>query len=204
MREFLNEYIEKAKNNISNKVPWKERTNVLVGDYAQYMHLPFFAKTQPGDSYYFVPLNVNNFGMANPASQNSEGEICDHLYSHIYKEGMTKRGGNEVASLVMETLKYLGWLNKKENGAGKELVFCFDNCPGQNKNSMVIRLAMYLVECNHFKSVTICFLVRGHTKNLCDRLFNLLKAKYRKDDVFTLVQMIGLMKNKYCTVLEYK
>ena len=202
MREFLNKYVKKARNDVSNGVPWNERTNVLVGDYAQYMHLPFFGKKQPGDSYYFVPMNVNNFGMANPAAYNSRGEVCDHLYAHIYKEGTAKRGGNEVASLVMKTLEYLGWLNKEENGPGKELVLCFDNCPGQNKNKMVIRLAMYLVECNYFTSVTICFLVRGHTKNTCDRLFNLLKAKYRKENVFTFDQMIRLMTNEYCTVLE--
>ena len=147
-------------------------------------------------------MNANNFGMANLAAYNSQDEVCDHLYVHIYKEGMAKRGENEVASLVMKTLKYLGWLNKEENGLGKELVLCFDNCSGKNKNSMVIHLAMYLVECNYFTSVTIYFLVCGHTKNTCDRLFNLLKTKYRKEKIFTFKQMIGLMTNKYCTVLE--
>ena len=140
--------------------------------------------------------------MANPSACNSRGEVFDHLYAHIYKEGTAKREGNGVASLVMKTLKYLGWLNNEENGPGWELVLCFDNCPGQNKNGMVIRLAMYLVECNYFTYITIFFLVCGHTKNMCDKLFNLLKAKYRNENVFTFEQMIGLMMNQYCTVLE--
>ena len=67
---------------------------------------------------------------------------------------------------------------------------------------MVIRLALYLVEMNFFESVIICFLVKGHTKNTCDRLFNKLKEKYRKRNVFTFDQMIALMNNEYCTVLK--
>ena len=202
MRKYLNKYIEIARTHVREKIVWSERTNVLIGDYAQYMYLPHFGEKQPGESYYYVPLNVSNFGMANVAACNSRGDVCDHLYSHVYKEGTARRGGNEVASLVMKTLHHLSWMDLPKNGNGKKYVLCFDNCPGQNKNGMVIRLAMYLVEMNFFESVIICFLVKGHTKNTCDRLFNKLKEKYRKRNVFTFDQMIALMNNEYCTVLK--
>ena len=42
MRMFLNEKIEKARNEVCNKVLWNDQTNVLISDYAQYMQLPFF------------------------------------------------------------------------------------------------------------------------------------------------------------------
>ena len=166
------------------------------------MNLPFFGQKQPGDTYYFVPLNVNIFGFVNVAHCIDTNQIVkDHLYANVYKEGTAKRGGNEVASLVMKSLRHIGFMDKERNGVGGELVLCFDNCPGQNKNGMVIRLAMLLVEMSYFKKVIICFLVRGHTKNSCDRLFNLMKRNYRKRNVFSYNDLMELMKTRQCTVL---
>ena len=96
--------------------------------------------------------------MANIASCNSRGDVCDHLYPHFYKDGTARREGNEVAFLTMKALYHLNWMDFQHNGIGKKLVLYFDNFPGQNKNGMVIRLAMYLVEMNIFESVIIFFL----------------------------------------------
>jgi hypothetical protein len=65
-----------------------------------------------------------------------------------------------------------------------------DNCSGQNKNQMVLRLVPYLVEVGHFSKVNFIFLVVGHTKNPCDRLFNLCKKAYRKSQVFIMDQLV--------------
>ena len=46
------------------------------------------------------------------------------------------------------------------------------NSPGQNKNNTVLKLAMWLKEMHYFKRVRFVFLIVGHTKNACDRLFN--------------------------------
>ena len=202
MRDYLNRKIEKARRDIENEVPWGERVNCCIGDYAQYMNLPFFGRNQPGDTYYFVPLNVNIFGFVNVAHCTDTNQIVkDHLYANVYKEGTAKRGGNEVASLVMKSLRHIGFMDKERNGVGGELVLCFDNCPGQNKNGMVIRLAMLLVEMSYYKKVIICFLVKGHTKKSCDRLFNLMKRNYRKRNVFSYNDLMELMKTRQCTVL---
>jgi hypothetical protein len=48
---------------------------------------------------------------------------------------------------------------------GKKLTVAMDNCGGQNKNTVVLRLAPYLVEMGHFKTVVFTFYVRDHTKN---------------------------------------
>ena len=158
-RQYLNKVIEKARSDIKYSTPWSERVNCCIGDFAQYICLPFFGREQPGDSYYFVPLSVNFFGVANVAHRLTNTAIVkDHLHACVYKEGTAKRGGNEVASLVMMTLKNMGWLDKEV--VGGQLVLAFDNCTGQNKNRMVIRLAMYLVEMCQFKKVVICFLVK--------------------------------------------
>ena len=154
MREYLNKKIEKARSDIEQNINWGDRVNVCIGDYAQYMNLPWFGRNQPGDSYYFVPLNVNIFGFVNVAYRLTNQHIVkDHLYANVYKEGTAKRGGNEVASMIMKNLGGIGWMDKETNGIGGEIVLCFDNCPGQNKNRMVIRLAMFLVELLYFKKV---------------------------------------------------
>ena len=64
-----------------------------------------------------------------------------------------------------------------------------DNCGGQNKNKVVIRFLMWLVEVKIFPVVQIFFLVKGHTKNSADRMFNLLKRGYHRRNIYTYNQM---------------
>ena len=40
-RHYLNKIIDKARSDIENSTPWSERLKCLIGDYAQYMYLPF-------------------------------------------------------------------------------------------------------------------------------------------------------------------
>jgi hypothetical protein len=137
------------------------------------MALPHFGESQPGDTYYYTPLNIYNLGVVDASDEH------DRLYCHIYQEGDGKKGGNNVASLLMKTLG-AGILNiLDDNTKGKELNVVFDNCPGQNKNHHVLWLVPYLVEKGYyFHTVNFIFLVTGHTKNAADRRFNNLKKVY--------------------------
>jgi hypothetical protein len=49
---------------------------------------------------------------------------------------------------------------------------------------------MWLKEMRYFKRVSFVFLIVGHTKNACDRLFNYLKHEYRKKNIFTMDKLI--------------
>jgi hypothetical protein len=60
-----------------------------------------------------------------------------------------------------------GLLNPN-NPPSKKLTFVFDNCSGQNKNGMVLKLVVYLVEMDFFEEVQFVFLIVGHTKNPAD------------------------------------
>jgi hypothetical protein len=85
----------------------------------------------------------------------------DHLYAYVYHEGEGKCGGkNNIASLVLETLRKKGLLNPNN----PPLTFVFDNCLGQNKNGMVLKLVVYLVEMGYFEEVQCMFLIVGHYK----------------------------------------
>jgi hypothetical protein len=78
----------------------------------------------------------------------------------------------------------------------KRLNVLMENCPGQNKNNFVLRLAPYLREKEYFVEVNFIFLVVGHTKNVADRLFNTLKRLYRKQNVFTMGMLLEAMKHE--------
>eukprot|EP00978_Attheya_sp_CCMP212_P034526 scaffold144943_cov28-Attheya_sp.AAC.1 len=71
------------------------------------MQMPWFGANQPGETYYYPPLNVYNLGVVDPAHSDKPGdgetEPKDRLYSHVYDEGLGKRGGSNVASLIMKT-----------------------------------------------------------------------------------------------------
>ncbi len=95
------------------------------------------------------------------------------MHIHMYTDAVGKKGANNVASLIMKTLRLLNLL--KEHTIGRELNIIFDNCCGQNKNNTVLRLVAWLAQLGHVHEVNFIFLVVGHTKNAADRLFNSLK-----------------------------
>ncbi len=111
------------------------------------------------------------------------------MIAYGYTQDQGSKGGNNVASLLVKGLHDLGWI-QQEGTTGKQLSIILDNCGGQNKNNIVLHLALWLVECKYFKKVEIIFYVRGHTKNACDRLFNQLKKHYHKQQIFTMGQMV--------------
>ena len=68
-----------------------------------------------------------------------------------------------------------------------------DNCGGQNKNGTVLKMGAYFVEQGWFKKVNYIFLIKGHTKNACDRMFNMLKIKWHKSNVYSMEQAIEVL-----------
>ena len=92
-----------------------------------------------------------------------------------------------MATLIMKYLSEKGYL---DGTIRFDLSIIQDNCLGQNKNNYVLRLLAYLTMNKYFKTVRIVFLVAGHTKNTADRLFNLLKLDYRKENIFLLSKLI--------------
>jgi hypothetical protein len=190
-RELLNLKVQEARDDAALKVPHRLRRYCLVADYCQNMALPHFGGEQPGETYYYSPLGVYCFGVVDPT--------IDKLFAHLYTEGQGQKGGNNVASLIMKTLKHINILNEDE--AGRELSIVMDNCGGQNKNRMVLRLALYLVEAGYFETVNFIFLVRGHTKNACDRMFNTLKKEYHRSNCYTFKLLVKMLSSENVKVL---
>lgn len=199
-----------AARKIKEAIEWAKtkqgvKKRCLVVDYCQNMQYPWYGRSQPGEVYYFPHANVYCLGIVNVAECiEGEAEPRAHMHAHIYDEGEGDggKGGDNVASLILKQIKHFGWLEEIQNGEA-ELTIIFDNCPGQNKNNMVLRIAPYLVEHKIFSQVTMLFLVAGHTKNIADRFFNLLKQVYRKAQVWGIDMFEDLLTSKYCTVHRY-
>ena len=101
--------------------------------------------------------------------------------------------------MIWKQLKLQGLLNGR---TAHEINLVFDNCAGQNKNRMVSRLLFYLVKLKVCTTARAIFLIKGHTKNDCDRMFNLLKQFYRKMNVYTPSELLDLMnKHPQCTAI---
>jgi hypothetical protein len=158
------------------------------------MELLSYRKEQPGCTYYYSPMSVYNLGVVNHAHVYDDGRVSALLHAHVYHEGVAKKGATNVTSLIVKTLRHMNVL--QDNSVGGELNIICDNCGGQNKNSMVLRLAMWLMALGYFKAVNFIFLVVGHTKNAANRLFNCLKLEYRKQNLFTFQDMVEALSNR--------
>ena len=176
-RELFNQKIKDAKE--SRDLPREQRTATWVLDYAQNMSLPQFGSEQPGQTYYLCPMNVYVFGIVDTST--------DKLHAKVYGEDIAGKGGNCVASMIMEHVKeqLLPCPCETNIKPIKELNLVMDNCGGQNKNRHVLRLLNLIVQRRIAKKVNAIFLVKGHTKNPCDRMFNLLKQDTRQDNIYT-------------------
>jgi hypothetical protein len=196
MREEGNKRIAEALEDQRNELPHNEARRCIIGDFCQNCGIPHLGGCQAGDTYYFSPLNVNVFGIVDCGVEGGA------LHAYPYHEGMGRKGGDNVASLFMLYLEQKGWL--QDGVTGQELTIIMDNCPGQNKNNHVIRLALYLVEAKYFKKVTCLFYIAGHTKNCADRWFNTLKKKYRKMNIYTYDQLChNFRTNERIEVINY-
>jgi hypothetical protein len=166
----------------------KDRVLCYVADYAQNMYIPNFASEQPGATYYYSPLSCYVFGVVDASK--------DKLSAWMYTEATAKKGGNNVASLLIHHLAHHGIIADAEATGEpfKELNFIMDNCGGQNKNRHVLRLLHFIVKRRIAVIARAIFLVRGHTKNACDRLFNTMKKQYRKCNSFTPDDLVESIK----------
>jgi hypothetical protein len=188
MREYCNWMIEQCKATQQNTN--NERTITLNADYSQNGELPSYGNQQPGETYYYSPLTLNIFGIVDTDDKK------ETMVAYCYEEFEGRKGGNNVASLLMLHLHEKQFLNKNDPIGTLNIIM--DNCCCQNKNKMVLRLANYLVEMGYFKEVNFCFLVVGHTKNHADRLFNLAKSSIRSSNVYCMKDFICLIgKNEH-------
>ena len=129
-RLLYTDLISKARQDASSNLSHSDRSYTFVVDYGQNMEIPTFQDQQPGVTYYYSLLSIYNLGMVDQAHDNGDSDLKDHLFCHVYHEGVASKGANNVSSLIIKTLRMMGIM--RDDDMGGELNIVFDNCSGQN------------------------------------------------------------------------
>ena len=135
-------------------------------DFAQQVHFPS-DPLQPGPIYFKCTRKCGLFGVACEAFPRQVNYMLDESVH-------TGKGANCVISMLHHFF---------EHYAIGECHVHADNCSGQNKNSAMMQYLMSRVLTGRHKSITLSFLLTGHTKFSCDWCFGLVKRLYRKTRV---------------------
>ena len=85
--------------------------------------------------------------------------------------------------MVIETLGrqldyVFRWYEKKEKKPPPNLCLQLDNA-SDNKSILMLAYCCALVHYQVFLSVSMCFLLRGHTHNCCDQCFSVIERRLR-------------------------
>ena len=82
-------YREKVANYIEDVTAKKSHSDMrycFAGDMGQNIEMPHYGASQPGCTYYYSPLTVNNLGVVDHAHRYENGEVRSHMYAHVYHE----------------------------------------------------------------------------------------------------------------------
>ena len=140
-------------------------------DFAQQLHFPNKPQ-QPGPAYFLTARKYQLFGVACELT----GKQVNYLIDESEEIG---KGANVTISLVHHFLK----VHSKFKG---RLLLHTDNCVGQNKNNAFIHYLMWRVANGKNSSISLSFMIAGHTKFAPDRHFGLIRKTNRRTPVETI------------------
>ena len=152
-------------------------------DYAQQVHLPS-NPLQPGPIYFLVPRKLGLFGVCCEGLPRQVNFLIDEAH-------LIGKGSNAVVSFLHYFFSNYGL------GETTVHLHC-DNCSGQNKNNFVLFYLMWRVATGLHESITLNFLVAGHTKFAPDWCFGLVKQAFRRHMVNSVSCMESVV-NKSAT-----
>lgn len=163
----------------STRLSGNSHTVQLTFDYAEKILLPRFTDT-PKDIFYKIGLKVDLFGIGNNTMQLQT--------NYVLPEGHWPgdKGINSIASFLYHDIL----LNHRDKTS---ISYMADNCGGQNKNKYMMWFLSFL-SITLGKTISLRFLIAGHTKNFCDACFGLCKRSLRGKDIFTPHDVIAAYK----------
>ena len=130
---------------------------------------------QPGSIYFLTPRKAALFGICCEAIPRQVNYIIDEASD-------TGKGANTVVSILDHYFDH--------HGLGeKTATLHADNCCGQNKNNTMMQYLMWRVMTGLHDSITISFLIVGHTKFAPDGCFGLLKREFQRTEVSSLADL---------------
>ena len=152
-------------------------------DFAQQIHYPS-DPLQPGPIFFKTPRKCGVFGV------NAEG--VNRQVNYLIDEAVDSgKGANTVFSLMHHFFDNygLGEMHLQLNA---------DNCSGQNKNNFVLWYLAWRVFSGLHSSVSLHFLLAGHTKFFPDWCFGLFKQRFRRTAVSCLQDIVDVVNASSC------
>lgn len=126
---------------------------------------------------------VYNFTIYESKTQNA--------YCYIWEEKDGKRGVNEISTHLYN---YLVKLDLETTHRSISL-FC-DNCPGQNKNRIILTMLMYFLKnSSNLKEIMLTYLVAGHTYMPVDSVHAVIEKHISKMTVEGPSEWLTLVRN---------
>lgn len=176
-------------DNVSSQFPSSEMCCAAM-DLQKVLSLPTLTHSE---MYYLRQLSNYNFCI--DLADNQTGLMF------LWHEGISGRGGNEIASCVFKA--FTSNITKKN-----KLILWSDNCTGQNKNRMFIFLWLYLTSKDIFTEINQKFLVKGHTYMSCDRNFGHIEKRKRLEkcqvphDLVSMILTASHKRHSMVTVMQ--
>ena len=147
-------------------------------DFAQQVHYPH-NPLQPGPMYFKTARKCAIFGVCCEGLPRQINYLIDEASD-------TGKGANTVVSLVHHFLTH--------HALGEtRLHLHADNCAGQNKNNTFLQYCAWRVLSGLHESITMSFMLVGHTKFSPDWCFGLLKQRFRRTFVSSLQDMVDVV-----------
>jgi hypothetical protein len=134
-------------------------------DYAQQVHLPSNPQ-QPGPIYFLVPRKCGLFGICCEGIHRQVSLLIDEAH-------LISKGANAVVSYLHYFFQNYGFGEMDVN------LHC-DNCSGQNKNKIMLWYRAWRVANGLHRTISLNFLIAGHTKFSPDWCFGLVKQAFRR------------------------
>lgn len=139
---------------------------VISFDYAQNVAYPASPQTT-GAAYFKSARKSSLFGILDEKRKVQTNFLVDESRS-------IGKGPNSVISMLHYFL---------EKHPADHVVAFADNCVSQNKNNALLRYLCWRIRTNLNKTISLNFLISGHTKFGPDRMFGLIKMKYSRSYV---------------------
>ena len=138
-------------------------------------------KITTGVSFYMRKSVTLNFGIHD--YKTGKG------YMFVWDEVTAKRGAAEISSCIYKFVTTI------VPPTVKKLYIFSDNCPGQNKNNILVLFYLYLIQRLQFVEIVHLYFKAGHTYMAADRHFGTIeKAINRRAFVFTPDCYIDIIK----------
>jgi len=186
-RELLERHRQKAKQERNNYLSQLKDPSVphYTFDFAQSVHLPFLLR-QPGSFFFKKGLRVRIFGVCCETSKTQ----VNYLLPEGSQPGPTRssgKGPNLVISLLLHFIEHYN--------TSKHIKLHADSCAGQNKNQYVFYFFIWCVIVGRLDSVTLSFMVPGHTKAIVDAFFGIFKSLMKTRNIKTLSNLCQVIRD---------